>query len=240
MIAPAARRDISESVWTGLHNRCRPTTATLTYAATHPILACTAVTVSYAGAASSLGSEQITFVYTAGRWYYQPSDLSIYKGHDLARPWPPRRSPGSADMEDTWAGRDLPVLDAVVAALEEDFRVTAAQIAAATGIPADDVVKAFYALQGTYTGQVQTRLGGGPNAFFLNEVTADARRAVGQWPTAESIIEKLASGIAQAAERESDPEQGRRMLAVAQELGGAMKGIAANVASDFLEHRLLR
>jgi hypothetical protein len=141
-------------------------------------------------------------------------------------------------VKDTWGSRDLPVLDAVVTALEDAFRVNAAEVAAATGIPADDVVKAFYALQGTYTGQVQARVGGGPSAFFLGEVTAEARRVVGQWPTAESIIERLAAGMTQAAEDESDPEQKRRLAAVARELGGAAKAIAINVASQILGQHL--
>ena len=69
-------------------------------------------------------------------------------------------------------------------------------------------------------------------------VTTAARRAVGQWPTAEGIIERLAAGITPAAERESDPEQKRRVLTVARELGGAAKAIAVNVASEILERRL--
>jgi hypothetical protein len=88
LIAPVAREDISESVWTGLHDQCRPSsTAGLTYAVKDPVLAGTTavVSVGYAGAAASLGSEQITFTYTAGKWYYQPSDLSVYQGHDLAQ-----------------------------------------------------------------------------------------------------------------------------------------------------------
>lgn len=87
MISPAARRIIRESVWTGLHERCRPTTATLTYKVAHPILAGTiaVVTVGYAGGAASLGSEQITFTYVDGKWYYQPSDLSVYARHNVAQ-----------------------------------------------------------------------------------------------------------------------------------------------------------
>jgi hypothetical protein len=88
MIAPAARRYIRESVWVGLHNRCRPSaTATLSYKVTHPILAGTVavVTVGYAGTAAALGSEQITFKYVGGNWYYQPSDLGVYRHHDLAQ-----------------------------------------------------------------------------------------------------------------------------------------------------------
>lgn len=88
MIAPAPRSSIREGVWVGLHARCwRLTTATLSYKVTHPILdgPIAVVTVGYAGAAAALGSEQITFKYAGGHWYYQPSDLSVYRHHDLAQ-----------------------------------------------------------------------------------------------------------------------------------------------------------
>jgi hypothetical protein len=81
-------------------------------------------------------------------------------------------------VKDTWATRDLPVLDAIVTALEDSFSVSAAQVAADTGIPDEDVVRAFYALQGEFTGQVTVRVSGRPDGIYLREVTADARRAV--------------------------------------------------------------
>lgn len=86
MIAPADRIKIRESVWIGLHNACKKTTG-LTYAVKHPVLTgdIAVVSVGFAGAASSLGTEQITFVYTGGKWYYQPSDLRVYAHHDLAQ-----------------------------------------------------------------------------------------------------------------------------------------------------------
>jgi hypothetical protein len=70
-----SRRAIRESVWVGLHNQCRPSsTAGLSYRVTHLVLAgnLAVVTVGYAGAASALGSEQITFKYAGGKWYFQP------------------------------------------------------------------------------------------------------------------------------------------------------------------------
>ncbi len=42
----------------------------------------------------------------------------------------------------------------------------------------------------------------------------------------------------QAVEKEADPEQKRRLLAVARQLGGAAKSIIINIASEILEHRL--
>jgi hypothetical protein len=144
-------------------------------------------------------------------------------------------------MEDTWAGRELPVLDAVVRLLDESRSemLLGQQVVECTGLDPDDVERAVRALSPDYVilGR-QLAEEGGISAQCLVGVTAEARRVVGQWPTGESLVDQLASGIAQAAEREADPEQKRRLLAVARELGGAAKAIAINVATEMLEHRL--
>jgi hypothetical protein len=51
-------------------------------------------------------------------------------------------------------------------------------------------------------------------------------------------LPRTAAGITQAAEQETDPEQKRRLVVVARELGGAAKAIAVNVASAMLEQRI--
>jgi hypothetical protein len=144
-------------------------------------------------------------------------------------------------MDDTWASRDLPVLEAAVSQIDELFKThtyaDATDIAAITGMDILDVITALNALDGTYI-----KLGKGmePSRWHITDVTPAARRAVGQWPTGENLVERLAAGISQAAEREQDPEQKRRLHSVARELGGAAKAIAINVASEILEHRLPR
>lgn len=145
-------------------------------------------------------------------------------------------------MEDTWANRDLPVLDAIVRQLDELSRLgggrvlQAADVATSTGLDVGDVAAALTALDGEYVTLVKGA--GGASQWNIMAASADARRAVGQWPTGESLVERLAAGIAQAAEQEKDPEQKRRLRAVARELGGAAKAIAINVATEMLEHRL--
>jgi hypothetical protein len=143
-------------------------------------------------------------------------------------------------MKATWASRDLPVLEAAVRLFEEMYTAglmpDAADIASATGLDALDVAKALDALDGEYLDLQRT--GGDLSSWFVGSITPDARRAVGQWPTGESLIDQLAAGISQAAEREPDPEQKTRLRAVARELAGAAKTIAVNVASEMLEHRL--
>jgi hypothetical protein len=61
---------------------------------------------------------------------------------------------------------------------------------------------------------------------FLERVTAEARRAVGQWPMAESLVAAHGSGLAQAAEREPDPQQKHRLLLAARGLGGSVNSLA--------------
>jgi hypothetical protein len=144
-------------------------------------------------------------------------------------------------MEETWTSRDLPVLDAVVQLLDESpgGLLLGQQVVERTGMDPVDVERAVWALSPGYVilGQ-QMAAEGGIGMQCLDGVTAEARRVVGQWPTGESLVDQLASGIAQAAEQEADPEQKRRLLAIARDLGGAAKTIAINVVSEVLEHRL--
>jgi hypothetical protein len=133
-------------------------------------------------------------------------------------------------MQQTWMERDLPVLDATVAMLEDDPMVTDAGIAERTGFDLTAVRRALEALDGTYV-----HLGRDMSGFFVDAVTADARRAVGQWPTGESLVSQLAEGLAAAAEKEADPERKTRLRQTAGLLGGAVRDIAVEIAGRFVE-----
>jgi len=84
-------------------------------------------------------------------------------------------------MEDTWASRDLPVLDAVVSQFDELSRTgacpDAADIAASTGLEIIAVIAALNALDGEY---VTVRRPLEPSSWDVTSVTPAARRAVGQ------------------------------------------------------------
>ena len=95
-------------------------------------------------------------------------------------------------MEDTWASRDLPVLDATVRVMETNNFPAVRDIAAAAGMDIETTGRALEALDGTYVGL--SRSAGGPESWNVRTVSADARRAVGQWPTAESLVTQLAEG----------------------------------------------
>ncbi len=51
--------------------------------------------------------------------------------------------------------------------------------------------------------------------WCVTEVTADARRAVGQWPTPENVVASLAAAFSTAAEQEPDHERRGKLRSVA-------------------------
>lgn len=142
-------------------------------------------------------------------------------------------------MDATWGRRELPVLEAIIS----DFDMIpmggrwpdGADVAARTGLSLADVGAALLALDGHYVTLVRS---GSPSDWHVTAVTPDARRAAGQWPTAEGLVEQLAARISEAAELETDQERKGRLQAVGRGLAGAAKTVAVNVASAYLEHAL--
>src|SRR6202451_4762079 len=105
-------------------------------------------------------------------------------------------------VHDTGAVRDLPVLDATVALLEQSYMVTVTDIAAATGLDAAVVARALETLDPVYVDFRKTTTGGDPRFWYVFQVTPEARRAVGQWPTPQSLANRLAGETASGAEQE--------------------------------------
>jgi hypothetical protein len=142
-------------------------------------------------------------------------------------------------MEDTWVSRDLPVLDAVVRLLDKGaWEVTVADLAVDTGLDSKAVDRALEALQGPYVVEYKRLATGGiPDLWSVTEVTAAARRVVGQWPTAESLAARLAEAFSEAAEEEKDPERKSRLRQLASFLGETGKDVAAEVMAKVIMHQ---
>jgi predicted transcriptional regulator len=134
-------------------------------------------------------------------------------------------------VEDTWAVRDLPVLNAVVALLEQSYMVTVSDIAGRTGLDQADVARSLDALDPTYVDFRKTETGGDPTFWYVHKVTPEARKAVGQWPTAESLIDRLARAFSAEAEREEDIEQQYQLRQAAGLLGETVHEVAVRVAA---------
>jgi hypothetical protein len=76
--------------------------------------------------------------------------------------------------------------------------------------------------------------GGDLGSFAITEVTAAARRVVGQWPSAENMAERLAVAFSEAADEEPDPERKSRLRQIASFLGETGKDIAAEVLAKVI------
>ncbi|GAA1804828.1 MAG: hypothetical protein LCH77_07440 [Actinobacteria bacterium] len=100
-------------------------------------------------------------------------------------------------MDQTWTVRDLPVLRAIVELYEETGQIVSPnQIEAKTGLAAEVVQSALRALdseQPPYVMKMQRYSSG--HVVMIGAPTGHARRAVGAWPTAETIADRLVSAL---------------------------------------------
>ena len=135
-------------------------------------------------------------------------------------------------MDDTWWSRDLPVLDAAVRLLEDHDMPEVTDIARETGFGAEDVARALADMDGSYIDLQKTM--GDVGGWFVKAVTPAARRAVGQWPTPENVVARLAEAFGAAAEQERDPERRGKLRATAGFLGETGKDFAAEVVAKVI------
>ncbi|MGW2620342.1 hypothetical protein [Streptomyces sp. NPDC001500] len=133
-------------------------------------------------------------------------------------------------MQNTWADRDLPVLDAIVQYLDDAAGRSwpeLSDIAESTGLDIAEVTKAALALESDHL--IDLRKGfAGPPSWHVQSVTGEARRMVGQWPTAEQFVDEVARRLLAAADAEPDEERRGRL----RELASAAGGVARNVFVD--------
>jgi hypothetical protein len=135
-------------------------------------------------------------------------------------------------VEDTWGVRDVPVLRSVVELLDHSYMVTVSDIAGRTGLELAEVARSLEAMDPTYVDFRKTETGGDPTFWYVNKVTPEARRAVGQWPTAEGLVERLAQAFSAAADREQDAERHYQLRQAAGLLGETIRDVAVQVAAS--------
>lgn len=74
---------------------------------------------------------------------------------------------------------------------------------------------------------------GGPNRVsgHVDRVHERARRELGTWPTADSVVDDLAAQLEAAAEAEEEPERKGRLRAAGEALAGAARDLAVQVVA---------
>ena len=137
-------------------------------------------------------------------------------------------------VHDTWAARDLPVLDATIDLLEQSFMVTVTDIAARTKLTPSVVAAALEALDPVYVDFRKTTTGGDPRYWYVFKVTPEARRAVGQWPTAESLASRLAEELAAGARDELDAQRQGLLAYAARLVGETLRDATVRAAGRVL------
>jgi hypothetical protein len=137
-------------------------------------------------------------------------------------------------VHDTWAARDLPVLDATISLLEHSYMVTVTDIADKAALDPSVVAQALEALDPIYVDFRKTTTGGDPRFWYVFKVTPEARRAVGQWPTAEALVSRLAQELSAAARREGDAEHQGLLMYAARLVGDTLRDAAVRAAGAVL------
>jgi|SRR5215472_5550373 len=137
-------------------------------------------------------------------------------------------------VHDTWAVRDLPVLDATIGLLEHSHMVTVTDIAAQAGFDPSVVAQALDAMDPVYVDFRKTTTGGDPRYWYVYKVTPEARRAVGQWPSAEALASRLAGELSAAADRETDGQHQSLLAYAARLIGDTLREATVRAAEAVL------
>jgi hypothetical protein len=112
--------------------------------------------------------------------------------------------------------------------------VTVSDIAARTGLDDAAVARALEALDPVYVDFRKTTTGGDPTFWYVLKVTPAARQAVGQWPTAESLIAALSRELTASAQHEQDAERKGLLTYAARLVGDTLRDVSVQAARSVL------
>jgi hypothetical protein len=138
-----------------------------------------------------------------------------------------------SEMESTWETRDLPVLDAIVHYFDEHDGPEIPDVepfAKLTEMEPGHVARAVRALSPRFI-KTQATLGGLMDVAIMG-ITDEARQVVGQWPTPESVADRIVAALLEAADREPDERKRTKLRAAADALGGFSRDLLVNVIAN--------
>jgi hypothetical protein len=135
-------------------------------------------------------------------------------------------------VTETWTTRELAVLAYLVEQFDdpETHKVELNEIESALGMCSTDVSRAVKALAEASPPYIE-----GPSVaeirypVYITNVSERARRQAGQWPTAESIADRLVAALNSAADREPDEEKRSWLRRTATWFAGAGRDFAVEV-----------
>jgi hypothetical protein len=150
-------------------------------------------------------------------------------------------------VEDTWARRDLPILLAAYRRVESGVRPSSVplhqleEIRQELDMGVQDFTLGLEALAGADPPYIELQTGGGwsgdkAGAGYVEGVTERARRELGAWPTADTLVDQLAEALRRAADNEAEPERKTRLRQAADVLGGMARDVAVSFVSAKIGH----
>ncbi|OLT35038.1 hypothetical protein BJF84_15970 [Rhodococcus sp. CUA-806] len=143
-------------------------------------------------------------------------------------------------MQQTWANRDLPVLKALVEYMDAGEQLNGATTAEITGLSVDEVQRAIRALDSEtppFLIDVSFDMGGG---WDVRGVTGKARRAVGAWPTPDTVADALLARLQEIVDDEdAQPETRDRARAGLKGLASMGRDVLVSVTASAIGAGLL-
>lgn len=134
------------------------------------------------------------------------------------------------NVEDTWASRELPILEASLRRLDAGQGFAQLRDIADELTFADDEIRAgVRALCDAQPPYLSVQWAGGRAIGHVDAVFERARRELGSWPSADAMVTQLVAALTSAAEAETEPERKGRLRAAAEVIGGMARDIAVAV-----------
>jgi hypothetical protein len=141
----------------------------------------------------------------------------------------------NAGIAETWTSRDLPILAAALRRLDagEDV-VDLEELRHEVGLDVATMRAGLKALESAWPPYIDvshTMAGPDQVGGHLQGVSERCRRELGTWPSADGLVDRLAQALADAADREAEPDRKNRLKALAEGLGGIARDVAVGVIS---------
>jgi hypothetical protein len=135
---------------------------------------------------------------------------------------------------ETWNSRDYPVLRETARLVEEaeiGQGARLADIAAAADVEVEAAIKALRALEAD--GMVEVRWMMPAHAARVVQISGEARRQVGLWPTPSTGLERMIEALEAIAEHTDDEDKRTRARRVLDGLSGAGKSVGLAMATAY-------
>ena len=137
-------------------------------------------------------------------------------------------------LQDVWATRDRPVLVEVVRRLDNDDSVSMTEVAEATGLSDDDVMRAARNLRRANLVTTDFLLDGDTD---FTEVSAEALRIAGLWPDAGDAFDRLLWSLEERI-AEAPPDEKTKLAKVRDAIVGVGRDVAVEVIGAAVTGRI--